>query len=291
MNSEDITLMSGSKLGDLNISPALTVSATEGSCGEVVSGINLADDMSAEVVRSLITLANHSGLLIIPDQKDLEPGRQAEVTEHFGRIFERGSYGDRLPSVSSAPVTIIGADGGVAGHAELYPHSDVQEYPCTPDFSFLHGVEVPPVSAGGSTHFANLYQAYDELSPATRERIDGLKQRPYNTPWTGYQAGVPEIRTQWDEDGFPPPDPEPWPVLHPVVRNHPITGRKALWVTVITDEIVGTADLDETRQLATELKDHACNEHLFCRHDWAPLDVLIWDNRCVNHKRDAWDPS
>lgn len=292
-------LMSGRRVTELDLAPGIEVSATGGACGIVVSGVDLQAPLSGHEVYSLVTLFNHAGVMIVRDQQSLTPERQCEITEYFGRRFARGDAGDKLPMVGDLPLQLLSnRDTRKPGkqvialeddphNAAVQPlgwHSDVQDYDVPPDVTVLHGVEIPPPEAGGRTHFVNMYQAFDELDAETRARIVDMKWRPASTYAT--MKGVKQRAAM--EDDTPVEDS---PVEHPAVRTHPVTGRKALWITPgFTVSLVGfDADKEEGEALLKRLKAHMIQPHLIYTHVWRAHDVIFWDNRCVMHSRDTWD--
>jgi taurine dioxygenase len=163
-------------------------------------------------------------------------------------------------------------------------HSDVQDYAVPPDVTVLHGVEIPPSDAGGRTHFVNMYQAFDELDDDTKARVLDMKWRPASTYAT--MKGVKQRAAL--ENDTPVEDS---PTIHPVVRTHPVTGRKALWITPgFTVSLIGfDDDPDAGKALLKRLKAHMIQPHLIYTHEWQQHDVIFWDNRCVMHSRDTWD--
>jgi taurine dioxygenase len=289
--------MSGVTLDELALPASLEVQPTGGSCGAIVRGLDLCADLPGEVIGGLLAVLWHAGVIILPGQDRLDPERQALVTEWFGRSFVRDSGVDRMATVTATPVQILGSqadDPGSNGPAAdvdrglaLAPHSDVQDYAVTPDITVLHGVETPPPSAGGNTYWANLYQAYDELDDETRRRIERLEWMPASTQATAYGVGMQAAKQQVDKEGLRLES----DVRHPVVRTHPITRRKALWVSTFTVRVVGLDDPEEEAALTARLVEHVNRDHLWYRHEWTPHDVAIWDNRCVNHRREGWDTS
>ena len=290
-------LMSGVTIRDLALPPELHVAPTGGSCGAIVHGIDLADDLSGEVIGALLALVCHAGLLILPAQRRLTPERQAFITEWFGKPFFRDSGVDNMTMVDRTPVQILGSQakdpGGNVPAADvddgrkLGPHSDVQDYPVTPDFTILHAVEVVPSSQGGNTYWANLYQAYDELDAETQHRIDRLQWMPTSTQAIAYKVGMQRAKADVEKHGLKLDS----DVRHPVVRTHPVTRRKALWVSSFTVRITGLGDEAAERALTKRLRDHVNQDHLWYRHEWSQDDVVMWDNRCVNHWREGWNPA
>jgi taurine dioxygenase len=289
-------LMSGITVAELALPAPIDARPTGGTCGAMVRGIDLSTELPGDVIGALLALVYHSGFVVLPGQERLTPERQTVVTEWFGRPFVRDSGVDRMATVGGSPVQILGsqaADPGANVPAadvdrgkKLAHHSDVQDYQVTPDITILHGVETPPPSAGGNTYWANLYQAYEELSAGTRELVDRLWWIPMSTQATAYRVGMQAAKEDVAKQGAKLES----EVRHPVVRTHPITRRKALWVSTFTVRVEGLDSPGEEEALTTELKSHVKQEHLFTKHEWTPHDVVIWDNRCVNHWREGWDP-
>ena len=290
-------LMSGIALEDLALPPQLQVEPTGGSCGAIVHGVDLADDLSGEVIGALLAVLCHAGLMILPGQQRLTPERQGVITEWFGKPFFRDSGIDNIAMVNRTPVQILGSQandpGGnvpaadVDNGRELAPHSDIQDYQITPDFTILHAVEVVPSSEGGNTYWANLYQAYDELDEETKRLVDRLQWMPASTQATAYRVGMQRAKADVQQHGLKLAS----DVRHPVVRTHPVTRCKALWMSTFTVRVVGLGDTQAEQALTKRLKDHVNQDHLWYKHEWSQDDVVMWDNRCVNHWREGWNPA
>ena len=137
--------------------------------------------------------------------------------------------------------------------------------------SMLYAIEVPGV--GGNTLFANAYAAYEALSDDTKRRLDGRKaMHAYDYDSAAMKRGT-QIR-----DGVPH-------FAHPVVRTHPATGRKALYVNrLMTIAIEGLPE-DESDRLLDFLFAHQENPAFVYEHVWRVNDLLMWDNRCALHAR------
>jgi taurine dioxygenase len=153
-------------------------------------------------------------------------------------------------------------------------HSDVSCDETPPMGSILYLTEIPPV--GGDTLFANMYAAYDALSDPIKRLLEGL---------TATHDGEPVYRGRFGystpEKGFPRAE-------HPVVRTHPVTGKKALFVNGnFTTRINGLSKL-ESDALLQMLVRHCETLEFQCRFRWQPNSVAFWDNRCVQHHA-MWD--
>ena len=222
-------------------------------------------------------LAHH--LLVFRDQR-ITPQQQVDFSRRFGPLQIHVLRNFQLPS--NPEVLIISniiEDGkpiglGDAGH---FWHSDLS-YKETPSLgSMLHAQELP--EEGGDTLFANMHLAWDTLPAALRNAVqDARAEHSYLAQYEELRRRSPfrPALTQAQID-------EVKPVVHPVVRTHPETGRKALFVSEhFTTRIAGIPD-DESRALLAELYAHSVlPEHVY-RHHWAPHDMVFWDNRSLMH--------
>jgi taurine dioxygenase len=170
---------------------------------------------------------------------------------------------------------------GVLGDGEVVWHSD-NSYRETPlSWSLLYAVELP--EAGGETGFTSMYRAYETLPGALKERIRGLEIKhdmTYNS------AG--ELRRGFQHTSDPVTAPGP---RHPIVRTHPDTGRKALYLGRRPNAYVCGLPLEESEALLTALWSHATQEQHAWYHRWKLGDLVMWDNRCVMHRRNPFDPA
>lgn len=159
-------------------------------------------------------------------------------------------------------------------------HSDWSFQECPPSATILHGKVIPPV--GGDTWYADGYAAYDALDPDERAVLDALTalhsaRRPYSPE--GYRAGRGDERSM----RILPSDDAYRVQEHPLVRTHPETGRKALWVNAVyTVGIKGMSD-EEGSALVKRLCRHATDERFVYKHEWAADMLTMWDNRSVQH--------
>ncbi len=143
--------------------------------------------------------------------------------------------------------------------------------------SMLHAQELPEV--GGDTLFANMHLAWDTLDPVLQRTVAHLRAEH------SYLAQYAELqrRSPWRPNLSAEQIARVRPVLHPVVRTHPETGRKALFVSEhFTTRIDGLPE-DESREVLAQLFAHSIQpEHVY-RHHWRPNDMLFWDNRSLMH--------
>ena len=151
-------------------------------------------------------------------------------------------------------------------------HSDQSFMPRPAMGSILHCNEIPPF--GGTTMFANMFRAYETLSPAFQAMIDGLKAVHYVYALRDFANRPPP--TEEEKAKVPP-------TAHPMVRTHPMTGRKALYVSeMLTTHIDGMTE-EESAAILRYLFDHSVRPEFTYRHHWRPNDVVFWDNRCTMH--------
>ncbi|MDZ7683974.1 MAG: TauD/TfdA family dioxygenase [Gammaproteobacteria bacterium] len=157
-------------------------------------------------------------------------------------------------------------------------HTDFTFQALPPSRTLLYGVDVPP--AGGDTLYTNLYRAYDALSPGMKRLLDGLTAIHSSTRSYGPKAKMKDhlehMKIENDTD-------EPATQEHPVVRTHPDTGRKALWVNPVYTIRFKDMSEAESAPLLKYLNDFAVNPSFTCRVRWEPGTLTMWDNRCTQH--------
>ncbi|MGA8401481.1 MAG: TauD/TfdA family dioxygenase, partial [Stellaceae bacterium] len=162
-------------------------------------------------------------------------------------------------------------------------HTDSSFVDVPPAASLLRSLECPPPSAGGSTYFLNCYSAYDDLPAETKKRIDGMTMIHAATHSSGGKA----------HKGFETvEDVSKVPGAHqPMVRTHPETGKKSLFLGRRINAYVMGLSVAESEELLDELWAHMVQQKYTWRQDWQVGDLVWWDNRCAMHRRDAFDPS
>jgi taurine dioxygenase len=145
-----------------------------------------------------------------------------------------------------------------------------------PMASMLLAREVPPV--GGDTEFANQYAAYEALSPTLRGVLDGLAAVNSSAKADVTRTREDRVRTDGRGDAR-----EQYEAAHPVVRTHPETGRKALYVNVAHTVRFAGMTTEESAPLLEFLFRHQVKAEFTCRFGWAPGSLALWDNRCTQH--------
>jgi taurine dioxygenase len=247
------------------------------NCGAEIHGVDLArpiDDVTyLELRRALLDY----GAIFFRDQQ-LDDIAQNRFASRFGQpdIFPFGEH----PTPEAPAVHVIDFDGAddAEGKGGDEWHTDVTFIPAPPMGTVLRAVQLPPY--GGDTCFANMSAAFDALSPALREMLDGLDAVH------DYRVFAPKVLRTDPVNGPSKLEDRAKvnpPVEHPVVRTHPESGRKVLYVNRnYTARIVGLTER-ENEMLLPYLFDHVRDPMFQCRFQWRPGSVAFWDNRLVQH--------
>jgi taurine dioxygenase len=247
------------------------------TCGAEVFGVDLVH-ASADAMESVNqALAGH-GVLFFRDQK-LTPEEQLEVTRRFGEILRvpyikhLDEYPDIIAVLKEADEQRISTFGGTW-------HSDFSFLEEPPSLTLLYALELPDV--GGDTLWASQYAAYDALSEGMKRLLDPL--RAIQTAWPhgtrGPGPGMAVSRSVAMVRNDPSADRE---IPQPVVRVHPVTGRRALFVNPVYTQYFEGMTGSESRPLLQFLFEHATRAEFTCRLRWAPGTLAVWDNRCLLH--------
>jgi taurine dioxygenase len=251
---------------------AIDVKKVTPHCGAEINGVDLArplDDATfAEIEKALVEHA----VIFFRDQA-MTPEQHKALGRRFGVLHLHPAYPDLLPG--HPEIMVIQADEKskrIAGEAW---HSDVSCDPEPPLGTILHMHELPPV--GGDTLFASMYAAYEALSEPMKRFLEGM---------TAVHDGEQAYRGRYEgvkDEGKVFPKSE-----HPVIRTHPVSGRKALFVnSTFTTRIVQLAK-HESDAVLEMLYRHIETPEFQCRFQWRPGSVAFWDNRCAQHHA-MWD--
>jgi taurine dioxygenase len=218
-------------------------------------------------------------VLVFRDQR-ITPAQQVAFTQRFGPLQRHVLHQFAL---SGQPEVLIVSniveDGRPIGlgDAGAFWHSDLSSKEKPSLGSLLHAQELP--DEGGDTLFANQHLAWDTLPASLRSAVGGLRaEHSYLKRYAELQQRSPWRPNLSDEQVA-----QVQPVTHPVVRTHPETGRKALFVSEhFTTRIVDIPE-EESRDLLAELFAHSSQDRLVFRQRWQPHDLTFWDNRSVTH--------
>jgi taurine dioxygenase len=279
-----------------NSADSIEIIPTGGPLGAEVRGVDFAQPVDAATVAALNDAWAAHLVLLFRDQH-VTPADHVAATAIFGEPAagaNRAYYEaqGRLPGdavAGHAEITVISnlGPGGEPvmeneglGSGEVVWHSDNSYIETPPAGSFLHALEIPP--EGGATSFNNQYMAYETLPDDVKARIAGLYTKQDSSRNSGgvLRQGVAMPETLRDVPG---PD-------HPLVRVHPVTGRKALYLgrrRVFPSQYVIGWGREESEALLDFLWDHATRDNLKWTHDsWRIGDMVLWDNRCALHYRE-----
>lgn len=232
----------------------LTVNPESAALGAVVSGLDLRSPLAEEDVAGLRDALLRHEVLFFPEA-GLTPAEQVQLGHAFGTLQTHVVL-DALPD--QPEVVVFDTDRKVAV-AEWW-HTDVTCSPTPPMGAMLQMVIAPP--SGGATYWASMTAAYEALDAATKARIEGLHAL-HRSWWQPVEESV-----------------------HPIVRIHPESGRRVLFVNGIFTRRIVELDEVESDELLASLLDHATRDEFTVRHPWRSGDIAFWDNRSTQHRVD-----
>lgn len=257
----------------------LDVHPIAGALGAEIRGVDVSQPLPDDVFEE-IRQALHDNLVIFFRDQALTPAQHTAFSARFGELLEVPFVRalDGHPAI--LPVMKGKAEKVKRNFGGLW-HSDMSYAERPPLGSALYGRVIPPY--GGDTMWANMYRAYDSLSDGLKAVLDGLwaihsPVRSYGAGGTVVNNGDPahkmDVRTDERANAE---------VRHPVVRVHPATGRKALYVnSTYTLRFDGMTE-EESAPLLQFLYAHAARPEFTCRFRWTPGALAVWDNRCTQH--------
>jgi taurine dioxygenase len=243
--------------------------------GAEVRGIDLTRPVSAEA-KAVLTNAFVAHSVLVIREQSLSPHQVLAAVELFGRIFLQHNTRFALPECPQ--IHYLSNQDRFPDGRRYIPgegwHTDHSNDARPPKATALHAVTLP--DRGGDTQFANMAAAHAALSPVMQDRIADLVAIHV------YQSShsTRKLMTLSDANKERVPN----AVLHPVVRTHPESGRKSIYINPIRIEGILGLDHKEALPLLGELLQHATAERFQYRHRWQPGDLVIWDNRCLLHR-------
>ena len=267
----------------MSAATTLSIRRLNPSLGVQVTGVDLADptfkadgtNLFGEIQQAWL---DSGGVMVIRDQT-LEPEDQLAFSRRFGEL-------DPLEGATVEPylhpdhpeiyrVSNKVKDGVKLGRqrAGVYWHSDNYHKERAAKASLLYGIEIPPY--GGDTMFSNMTVAYEALSETFRRTIDGLR---CIHDFEKAKSGSFKNETVTDLHLTTTP-----PISHPLVRTHPETGRKCLYLNAGVVTGIEGMDPEESASILDFLYRHCVRPEFIYRHQWREKDLLIWDNRCTMH--------
>lgn len=258
-----------------------------GSFGADIIGVDLNTITDADFELIYQAWLDHGVLRIRGQQLD-EDGLQ-QFSERFGPLEEMpyGRLSEELKKkIKNIYVTVIsniienGRPIGGLGSSEATWHSDMTYVETPPPASVLLGVEIP--QTGGDTWFADQYAAYEALPEELKKRIENLSIKH-----DAAHTSVGKLRPGFE--AFDTPEQAPG-AIHPIISTHSETGKKCIYLGRREWACIVGLSPTKSEALLDELWRYAAREEHVIRHQWQPGDVIIWDNRCVLHRRDDIDP-
>jgi taurine dioxygenase len=257
---------------------SITVRPLSPALGAEIQGVDLSKPLDDATVAA-IKRAWTDHLVLLFRNQTLSEEDQVRFARHFGELQQRPRPKDlraeaKVKNPEVMLVSNIRENGKLIGSlpdGEMQFHSDMCYIPTPPKGTFLYAIEIP--SHGGDTLFLNMYKAYDELPSDLKARVDG------KTAVNVFLYG------STSRDGNKPDfDVHPH-ASHPMVRVHPDSGRKALYINrLMTWNVEGVPD-EESGALLEALFDHIEQPKFIYEHKWRVGDLILWDNRCTLHAR------
>ncbi|MEN6543423.1 TauD/TfdA family dioxygenase [Parvibaculum sp.] len=260
---------------------------TGAALGAEVRGLDISKPLSeADVAALKEAWADHI-VLLFRGQK-LTDDDLIRFSRHFGELDiapasatdYAGAQEKSRPEIwIISNVVENGRPIGALGDKEAEWHTDMSYVDEPPMASVLHSLEIP--DHGGDTSFANMYKAYEALPADLKQAIEGrFANHDSSTTSVGeLRAGAGAVLDVRTAPG----------AKHPMVRTHPVTGGKALYLGRRLNAYVEGMKLEESERLLDALWAHCAKPEFSWTHQWRVGDLLIWDNRCAIHRRDAFD--
>lgn len=248
----------------------IDIAPVAGALGAEIRGVDTARPVKEPVIAEIRKALLEHLVIFFRDQK-LNPARQLAFAQCFGDPMEY----PQLKGLPECPLItpVVKLEDERVNFGGIW-HSDTTYLERPPMASMLYAVEIPPY--GGDTLFANQYLAYETLSETYRKLLDGL---------TGVNSSLKADASRTREDRLRAAGTESKVLVgeHPVVRTHPETGRKALFVNVgHTTHFKGLSE-EESRPILDYLFQHQIRAEFTCRFRWQPGSLAFWDNRCAQH--------
>ncbi len=250
----------------------IEVSPVSGALGAEIQGVNLADNLTDEVLAEIRRAQNEYHVIFFRDQ-ELTPEQHKAFGKRFGTLNIHPVY---EPLAGHPEILQVVKEADAMNNIGDTWHSDATFLPEPPMGSILYAREVPPF--GGDTLFANLSLAFDMLSSGMRKMLSGLNAVHSDAFLTQVSAERNASRSTKLKDGV-----ETRETVHPVVRTHPETGRKCLYVNEPFTARFEGMTADESRPLLDYLLNHIKRPEFTCRYRWQVGSLAFWDNRCTHH--------
>ena len=272
----------------------IEVKPIAGSIGAEILGVDLTRVISADLFAEIHQAFLEHLVIFLPGQKKLEPIHLRNFAEHFGALDEDPFvFPFKIPPVEGFPeiYSNIKAADNTGFNIGGYWHADVTYREKPHKASVIYALEVPEY--GGDTQFANQYLAYQTLPPEMKDKLEAMQAVHSSAMPHGQTAArFSSINRKYsplsrdnksEKNSFDVVDVEVKKTTHPVIRRHPVTGKKLLYVNRgFTSHFVGMS-IEESLPLLEELWAHASRAEISCRYRWTTNAVGVWDNCATHH--------
>ena len=261
---------------------AISIRQLSQTFGAEIADVDLSQPIGDETFNKILDAFHTYSVLVFRDQK-ISSEQHIAFSRRFGDLEIHMLKSSLLPRYDEIlVVSNVVEEGGPRGaySAGQFWHSDLSYKECPSLGSLLHAIEVPAEGIG-NTEFADMTAAYNGLSEEMKQRIDGLKSvhryRSIGARKVGLLVDDPNLKHSMDQVRVPD-------MAHPIVRTHPATGRKALYVNEGLCVAIPDMPEDESTALLKELFVHSTRPEFKYSHKWRANDLVMWDNRCTIHR-------
>lgn len=262
----------------------LSVTPLADALGAEVTGVDLSGTLAPETIDAIRRAWNQHLVLRFRGQTLSDPQLLA-FTRHFGELDPPGPNPYGKPFLAEFPeINVIsnikksGVPVGNLGDGEAVWHCDMTYIDTPPRAALLYSLQIPP--AGGDTYWSNMYLAWDTLPDDLKKKIEGkraIHDATYNSAGM-MRKGMKEVTDPREAPG----------AQHPLVIRHPDTQRPALYLGRRRNSSIVGMDLAQSDALLDTLWKHATQPQFTFRQVWQVGDLIMWDNRCTLHRRDAF---
>jgi taurine dioxygenase len=242
--------------------------------GAEVRGVDLGKPLDRNTKKALLDAWHQHIVLLFRDQ-DIPGEALLHSADWIGTLGARARPEDRRQEADPYIMLVSnvrknGKPIGSLPDGEMWFHHDMAFVDVPHKATFLHAIDVP--STGGHTRFANMYAAYDRLP---QDLKDALAGKQVHQVFDFAQTGMPDLN---DLEGIKH-------AVHPAVVQHPVTGKRALYVNRLMSATFVDMDHGKARQLLDRIIPYAEDPAITYEHHWRPGDFIVWDNRCSTHAR------
>jgi taurine dioxygenase len=253
---------------------SFSITPMTGHTGAEVVGLDFTQPIDAEI-RATLNRAFAEHHVLVMREQNFTPPEFKRAAQVFGELQPHDKKETHVPG---HPDVYYVSNDQIVNGKRIIPgetfHTDHSNHPAPPKATMLFAVSLP--SSGGDTQYVNMHQAYDDLPPETKARIDNL--RAVHVYLSKYSPRSLGYLSEESRAKLPPPG------VHPLVHTHADNGRKALYLNPVRMEAIEGMGDNEALSLIDELMRHATQQKYEYRHQWRPGDWVIWDNRSVMHQ-------